>query len=228
MEILALIVLAFTPAAFWLWLVYLGDRCKPEPKLLVVRTFFFGMFVAVPVAIIGSLISPTDLDITEPLSLPAAIYVAFVVAGFVEELGKFLVVRLSIYRSKYFDEPVDGLVYGAAAALGFATLENIGYMLTFGWQVILVRGVFSTVAHVLLAGLWGYPLALYKTGYVKNVGIVWAGLIASMIAHGIFNLLLFTQDWYTILVIPFFIILGVAFFLLMRHGNKTCPYTKYS
>lgn len=228
MELLTLLVLAFAPGAFWLWVIYLGDRCKPEPKLLIIRTFFFGMFIALPVALIGSLISPPDLDLTEPLPFPTAVYVAFVVAGVVEELGKFLVVRLSIYRSRYFDEPVDGLVYGAAAALGFASLENVGYMLIFGWQVILLRGVFSTVAHVLFAGLWGYPLALYKTGRIKNVGIVWAGLIAAMIAHGLFNLLLFMQTWHALLVIPFFILLIIIFIIMFRHGNKVCPYTKYS
>jgi len=227
-EILILLVLAFAPAAFWLGLVYLGDRCKPEPKLLIFRTFFLGMLVSIPVAIIGSLISPPNLDLTEPLPLGTAVYVAFVVAGVVEELGKFLVLRLTVYRSRYFDEPVDGLVYAAAAALGFATLENIGYMITFGLEVILVRGIFSTVAHVLFGGLWGYPLALYKTGRIKNAGLVWAGLVGAMIAHGIFNLLLFSQDWYTLLVIPFFLILAAVFFILFRHANRICPYTKYA
>ncbi len=228
MEILTLLVLAFTPGIFWLWIVYLGDRCRPEPKLLVIRTFFLGMLVAIPVATITFLISPPGLDFTEPLPLTTALYVAFVVAGLVEEVGKFAIVRLSVFRSQHFDEPVDGLVYGAASALGFATMENIGYMITFGWQVILPRGVFSTLAHVFFAALWGYPLALYKTGRLKSGRWVWAGLVSSMIAHGMFNLLLFSGDRYTLMVIPFFFALGFVFLMLFRHANRICPYSKYS
>ena len=59
------------------------------------------------------------------LSLGETAYLAFIVAGFTEELFKFLVVRTTIYKSPYFDEPIDGLVYSSAAALGFASLENI-------------------------------------------------------------------------------------------------------
>lgn len=59
--------------------------------------------------------------------------------GPAEELGKFAVVRLIPYRSLYFDESKDGLVYGAASSLGFASLENLVYMLTIGPEVLIVH-----------------------------------------------------------------------------------------
>ena len=70
------------------------------------------------------------------------------VVGPVEEFSKFAVVRLKAYRSLYFDEPMDGLVYAAAASLGFASLENVLYVVDFGPEVMIVRAPVSTVAHL--------------------------------------------------------------------------------
>ena len=65
MQLLIVVVLAFAPGIFWLWLVYRGDRYRPEPRSLVVRTFLWGMVVAIPVATLESFhkrIDPTDAE----------------------------------------------------------------------------------------------------------------------------------------------------------------------
>jgi RsiW-degrading membrane proteinase PrsW (M82 family) len=191
LNILVIILVALAPCLFWLWLIYKWDKYMPEPKRLIIRIFLIGMAVAIPVALIEAFLYPGSLE--GSLSIPTAAYVAFFVAGVTEEVGKFLVVRWGVYKSKYFEEPSDGLVYSAAAALGFAALENIAYVLSFGWEVLLVRGLFSNLAHVLFSALWGYPLALTKLGILKNTRIRWWGLIAAIVAHGLFDFLLFTQ-----------------------------------
>ncbi|HEY40721.1 MAG TPA: PrsW family intramembrane metalloprotease, partial [Dehalococcoidia bacterium] len=102
MQLLIVVVLAFAPGIFWLWLVYRGDRYRPEPRSLVVRTFLWGMVVAIPVATLESfliwLASPdtffTGDDAT--FSLATAAYMSFVVAGLTEELGKYVVVRRTV------------------------------------------------------------------------------------------------------------------------------------
>ncbi len=222
MNILAIALLALAPCAFWLWMIYMWDKCKPHQKSLLIRTFFFGAGIAIPVAIIEAFLYPGSLQGT--LSISTAAYVAFFVAGVTEESGKFLVVRTSAYPSSHFDEPEDGLIYAAAAALGFAALENVVYLLSFGWQVILVRGLVSNLSHVLFASLWGYPLALAKLGIIKNKKVVWAGLVAAMVAHGAFDFLFFTSTIYTLFVIPLFIGMIVLFAFMMRHANRiaTC------
>ena len=53
----------------------------------------------------------------------------FFVVGSVEQLCKLGAVRLLAYRSLYFEEPMGGLVYGAGASLGFASLEHFFYVL---------------------------------------------------------------------------------------------------
>jgi len=225
LTLLIIILIAFAPGAFWLWIIYRGDKYKPEPKSLIVRVFFLGLAVALPVAIIESLLYPGSVQ--GNLSLPTAAYVAFVVAGITEETAKFLVVRLGVYNSPHFEEPADGLIYSATAALGFASIENVVYLLNFGWQVILVRGLFSNLAHVLFSSLWGYPLALTKLGKLKHGYWTWFGLVAAMIAHGVFDFLFFTGTAYTWLVIPFFIIMVIFFILMYRHANRISIYIQH-
>jgi protease PrsW len=222
LKIPAIILVALAPCVFWLWIIYKRDKYAPEPMSLIIRIFFFGMLIAVPVAAIEAFLYPASIQ--NNISLSTAFYLAFIVAGVTEEAGKFLVVRTGIYRSPHFEEPADGLVYAAAAALGFAALENIVYLLNFGWQVILVRGLFSNLAHVLFSSLWGYPLALTKLGMLKNKNWVWAGLLGAMVAHGIFDFLFFTNSIYTFLVIPFFIGMMVGYVLMFRHANLHSVY----
>ena len=80
------------------------------------------------------------------------------VVGPVEELCKFAAVRLGPYRSLYFDEPVDGLVYASAASLGFASLENLFYVLEYGPEVMIAPPL-STVGHLVF--VWGFALGQY-------------------------------------------------------------------
>ena len=226
MHYLIILVLAFAPGIFWLWLIYRADRYRPEPRFLVVRTFLWGMAVAIPIAILEGFLypSPGGLPDRGELSLGTIAYVAFVVAGLTEELGKFLVVRRTMFKSRFFDEPIDGIVYPAAAALGFASLENVAYLLGTGWETILLRGAFSVVAHVLFSAIWGYPLATSKGRYGRVRWFVWLWLAAAMAAHGVFDFLLFTQAWYSLLVIPLFIGGVVIFIMVIRHANRISQY----
>jgi protease PrsW len=221
LHILAIILVAFAPCIFWLWLIYKGDKYKPEPKGLIIRIFLLGLVISVPVAFIEVLLYPNASQ--APTSLSSAAYLAFVVAGFTEEGGKFLVVRWAIYRSPYFEEPLDGIEYSAAAALGFASLENVAYLISFGLEVILVRGLISNLAHVLFAVLWGYPMALGKLGIIRK-GWVWLGLFVAMVSHGLFDFLFFIESGYTFFVIPLFIGMAVIFILMLRHANRISPY----
>jgi RsiW-degrading membrane proteinase PrsW (M82 family)/DNA-directed RNA polymerase subunit RPC12/RpoP len=230
LQFFIIVILAFAPGIFWLWLVYRGDRYRPEPRHLVVRTFLWGMVVAIPVATLESfLIWLADPDVffsggSSTFSLATAAYMAFVVAGLTEELGKFVVVRRTVYLSPYFDEPMDGLIYSSAAALGFASLENFGYLLSFGWELILIRGPYSTLAHVLFAVMWGYPLGL---GKIREGGArrwVWFGLLGSMIAHGLFDFFLFTGGIYSLLSVPVFLASGALFIIMLRRARQLSPF----
>lgn len=230
MQFVVVLVLALAPAIFWLWMVYSRDRYRPEPRALVARTFLLGAVAVIPVAAVEAALIYTatggfDITAIEGASLGMIAYVSFVVAGATEEIGKFAVVRTTIYRSPYFDEPMDGLVYGAAAALGFATLENLAYALTFGWEVILIRGPFTTLAHVLFSALWAYPLGTSKINPTRGAqGRVLAGLLAAIAAHGLFDFLVLSQNAYSLLAIPLFLAGGGLFALMLRRAKRLSPY----
>jgi protease PrsW len=212
-------VLAFTPGLFWLWIAYRWDKYQPEPRWLVIRTFLLGMAVVIPVALIETLMGfagPGDAN----ASLSSMAYEAFIIAGVTEELAKFLVVYFSIYKNPHFDESTDGIVYASAAALGFASLENLFYMISFGWEVIALRAFISTLGHLLFSVIWGYPLALRKIKRQGASALMVLGLVGAMLAHGFYDFVLFTQSWFTFLVIPIMIGLIVALVLMIRHSRK--------
>lgn len=220
--ILIIILVATAPCLFWLWIIYRADKYKPEPRALIVRVFLSGLVIALPVAFLETLLYPGSIQ--NGLSASTAAYVSFIVAGLTEETAKFLVVRTGVYRSPHFEEPSDGLVYAAAVALGFASFENIFYLISYGWQTILVRGLFSNLAHVLFSALWGYPLALTRLGNLKHRYLTWVGLGAAVLSHGIFDFLFFTDSLFTYLVIPLFLAMLVLFILMMKHANRISPY----
>ena len=185
MQFAAFALIAFAPGAFWLWFFLRKDVYRPEPKRLLAATFFLGVASAIPAVLIEYMfIADSDF---ESMAFGAMAANMLFIVGPVEEFSKFLAVRLGAYRSLHFDEPGDGLVYAAAASLGFASIENLGYVLAFGPAVMIVRAPVSTAAHVVFGGFWGYALGRSAGGARGGFWIVAGGLLAASIAHGMFN-----------------------------------------
>lgn len=187
MDVLLLFAAGFAPGVFWLWYFYRKDKYEPEPQRLVLRTAGFGVLAAVPVAIVG-----------EPFN-ELFFVAAVIVAPIIEELAKFAVVRFTIYNNREFNEPMDGIVYAAAAALGFASIENVGYIahqyshegLLSASSTFVFRALLSVPGHVLFSSLWGYALgrAKFQPRELRARTIV-LGLLLSMLGHALFNLFL--------------------------------------
>jgi len=115
-DIIPVVILSIAPGIFWLWYFYKRNTLEPEPKALVAQVFFFGMICLAPAALIEQPFRPYPFVQT------------VIVAPIVEELIKFLLVYLWIARRTDFNEPMDGIVYASAAALGFASAENALYI----------------------------------------------------------------------------------------------------
>lgn len=195
MHPLGYLILGFAPGLFWLWVTVSGNRQRPDPTALVVRTFLLGIAVALPIVLLEEVVGG-DLSMRPNMPVAEAAILAFVVAGLVEEFGKFLVVRLSLYDSPYFDEPLRGLVYASASALGFASIENVGYMLTYGPEVIAPRALLSTLGHVFFASLWGYGLGADRQAQLQGKpsrGYAALGLFGGIAAHGAYDFGIFVE-----------------------------------
>lgn len=172
---LDLIVLAIAPAVFIFLYIYAKDRYDREPLHLVLYIFLLGALSVIPIVII-------ELPFTD------TIFSSAVVAPVVEEAGKFLVVYLFIWRHREFNEPVDGIIYAMAAALGFATIENIFYVIEGGYTIGVMRAVLSVPGHVIFSCLWGAALGIAKFRPEKErAGIILTGLLGAMALHAIFN-----------------------------------------
>ena len=148
MFFVGILLVSFTPGLFWLWFYLRKDSHQPAPRKLIALTFGLGCLATIPAAIIEYVVLGESF-LEERAGVAAVAPGMLLVVGPVEEISKFLAVRLKAYRSLYFDEPIDGLVYAAAASLGFASLENLFYVLEFGPEVMLVRAPISTLAHLV-------------------------------------------------------------------------------
>ena len=218
-------ILAFAPGIFWLWFFVRGRSYRPKPRLLLALTFFFGMLSTIPAALLEfAFLNESDVEPGADLAT-AATAMLFVV-GPVEELSKFMAVRLGPFRSLYFDEPRDGLVYAAAASLGFASLENLVYILSFGPAVMILRAPISTLAHVIFGSFWGYALGIQtqegRTG--RRFWLV-AGLAVAATAHGAFNILVLTLPAGGVLLSLLLVALGLWWVLnRFRWAQRVSPF----
>lgn len=204
MTLPVLLVLALAPALFWFWFFARQDK-HPEPASVLLRVFFWGMLMVIPASLL-------ELSIEAFLGST----VMFALVGLIEEGFKFLAAS-GIAKNKHFDEPIDGLIYATAAALGFATLENVGYMVQGGVALIVVRGPISTLGHILFSLTWGYAMSLRRFRNARNV--LRRGWLLGALLHSIFNGILLSSgvigiEW---LVIPFAGILVVMWQLARRY-----------
>jgi RsiW-degrading membrane proteinase PrsW (M82 family) len=189
MDLAYLVVLGFAPALFWVWYFYMRDRCRSESPAWMLWLFILGMAAIPPVALIEhafhSLVSST-------------LFINVLVAPIVEELAKFSVVYLTVYRGRRLHDPLDGIVYSTTAALGFAALENFFYvfgayqeLLVLPLELSIVRALLSVPAHALISSMWGYSLGqAVVVPHEAKRPIILQGLMVAMIFHALFNLLL--------------------------------------
>jgi RsiW-degrading membrane proteinase PrsW (M82 family) len=162
-------IMAGIPAVFWLGFFYLMDRHEPEPKQLVAGVCVLGALIAAPLAdfVQSQAVPPVALAVhgLSPFSLDRVLH-AVLVVGLSQEMCKYAVVRYTIYMSREFDEPMDGIVYMMACGTGFAVWVNYHRLSGQNHEVYLSIGaaqaVVTTLAHASFAGLLGYVLGRAK------------------------------------------------------------------
>jgi protease PrsW len=204
--------IAIAPGIALALIIYLTDWHEREPLRLLIKLFAIGFISAIPTAIIEQ-----GLLMLNPFTgILAIAFIAFLVAGFTEELVKrHLVIRYALNRVE-FDERLDGIIYAVFIALGFATAENINYVV-FAFAsnpyVGIYRGLISVPAHMLFAITMGYYISLSKFSIETGLKRAYLrkALIMPFLLHGIFDFILMAQmDIVLIAFIPFIIYLWVT------------------
>ena len=181
---LVIFAVAFSLIVALLWLRWFRkkDKYEKEPERLIFLAFFAGVLATVPSVLLESFLRLHDQGSTVMLR---DLFLSFLWVGIVEEFFKYLAVRLTVYRSKQFNEVMDGMVYMVSAALGFAATENVGYMLGFGYSVGFPRAILSYLAHISFSAILGYYMAKAKIEGSKNW--LWVGFIFAISLHCLYN-----------------------------------------
>src|SRR5215831_5597124 len=187
------IVVGTAPSLFLLSFFYLKDRYEREPLRHILVAFALGAYAMI--AAHGMATALADRISAEWLALggePARLFDAFVLSGLVEECAKWVVVMAAVYHWDEFDEPLDGVVYGVAVSLGFATVENILYLVGRGLGVAWGRALFAVPAHALFGGTMGYYAGRAKfDGAAARIGAVRRDhllcLLLPVAFHGTYN-----------------------------------------
>lgn len=218
-----LLGLTILPVFLLMLFIYFQDKYQKEPIKTLVKAFFGGMLAIVFTTVIVFIIDMTLGRI--PILSNTVFYDAFLTAGIPEELCKFLIFMMFIWRDKNFDEYFDGIVYACFIGLGFACLENCMYVggQVFGVSVLsgfvtsILRGVLSVPGHFLFGVILGYFLSMAKFKPEKKAKYIWTGLLLAMLAHGLFDWLLMVTDYLstglTILVYALFILGDVGLWI---------------
>jgi protease PrsW len=184
MGALTLLAFAIAPGICIAIFIYLKDKHEREPIGLLVKSFFYGMGSVVVTLLISyplSLVVPID---EQNLSQQAVH--AFIIVALVEEFSKYIFVRGILFRNPNFNEPFDGIVYSVMVSMGFATLENVMYVVEGGWGVAVLRMFTAVPAHASFAVLMGYYLGLSKFVHHKS-HYGWYGLGIATLFHGAYD-----------------------------------------
>ncbi|MDZ7650988.1 MAG: PrsW family glutamic-type intramembrane protease [Cytophagales bacterium] len=188
MDILILLALALAPGVAIGVYIYLKDHHEREPVGLLIRSFFFGLLSIFVTLLISQVIG---LFVTiDETSLSDQAVSAFLIVALVEEFSKFIFVRGILYNNKHFNEPFDGIVYSVMVGMGFATFENILYVVDGGIGTALLRMLTAVPAHATFAVLMGYYLGKAKFEHKKSYYALHALGVATLF-HGAYDYCLF-------------------------------------
>ncbi|MFT3942819.1 MAG: PrsW family intramembrane metalloprotease [Ancrocorticia sp.] len=191
---LMLAILALVPVALVLWVIRWIDQWEPEPVGLYLVAFGWGAGVSALMAIIGNFAfesavsSMSRLDDYQQATLPVVVG-----APLIEEAVKGLGVLLLFFAfARYFNGPVDGLVYGMLIGLGFAFTENIFYFGQFYDELAAVfraRAIESPFVHPFCTALTGMfvGMATNRSSSLAVVPLAIAGYSCAVFLHGLHN-----------------------------------------
>src|ERR1700722_2092951 len=110
----AIVAAAIAPPLLLLWLVVIADS-RPEPARVVLGAVFFGV-LSTMVAVVVELGLQKLIPLVHNPWL-AAYQGALLFAAIPGEALKFSIIAVLALRARDFDEPMDGVVYGAAVGL---------------------------------------------------------------------------------------------------------------
>ena len=204
------LLITIVPSILILLYFFLSDKFK-EPKGSIALVFFLGICICLPAGYINSFMENNFKDIFSERLL-----FSFLGPAWCEELLKFIILYYVVLKRSEFNEPMDGIVYGVAVSLGFATLENYEYVFIFAekWEIepytmAILRSYSAVPMHGLLGCVMGFYFGMYS--FTANKKYLILCLLIPFIIHGLYNFLNYPYH---------FMILGVlTIYTVILHSN---------
>jgi len=224
------IVFGILPSLIWLNF-YLRRDVGPEPKLMILKIFCYGMLATIPAIFLETAIFGEFSKLNFSSSVIFILNV-FLGVALVEESLKFLMVKFGVLKNPEFDEPIDAMIYMITAALGFAAGENILILVPLKYHlfseifdVSLLRFLGATFLHALSSGICGFfiglsffntpegkPLASYGAGK-RRWKLISLGLFLAILLHGFYNFSIMKGEGSLKILIPLLLLLTSAIFV---------------
>lgn len=184
------LLITVIPSLAILFYFILSDKFK-EPKRVIIEVFLLGVMITIPAGYLNDLIIKT-FENGDPIN--DALLGGFFAGGLTEEILKFSILYYFVLRKHEFNEPMDGIVYGVAASLGFATLENLYYVYYYAeglgitsLELAQARAWTAVPMHGLNGCVMGFYFGLFAfRGDRKYLGYA---LVVPYIFHGAYNFL---------------------------------------
>ena len=194
---LLLIIAAVLPAAVLMWRVYRADRLEHESLKLSRRLCYLLGFAVAEDTVLYNVIT----------------YLGIV--AFAEEGTKYWMLRRRTWRSEEFNCRFDGVVYAVFVSLGFAVLENVCYVLIFGFRTALLRAATAVPGHASFGVFMGVFYALAKKNEIRSNASASAfyrvlAVLLPALLHGLYDYIAVQASFYSTWVFVGFIIVLFA------------------
>lgn len=193
-----ILVPALLPVFLILRYVYTLDKVEREPIGFVLKVLLWGAIFSIPCAGAERFMTNIINQLYNPETIEYAFIENTVGVALIEELSKWLVIMIIVWKNPNFDYRYDGVVYAVTASLGFAALENVLYVVTYGSGVSIGRALFAIPGHTTFGVFMGYFMSRGKSAWLhkREIGVFFCkmlALIIPMFIHGIYDFLLSDQ-----------------------------------
>lgn len=214
------------PPLYLLWKVYQYDRIEKEPPRLLLTVFLLGMASTLPAGILETIgqVVLTSVFHLNPETGAGGVPVFnlvfyFLVVGGAEELVKYYAMKIPTWRSRDFDYVFDGVVYGVTSALGFATLENILYVMDSGLLTAGVRAWTAIPLHCITGIFMGHFYGIARAADVWNDAAVRRkmtrrSILLPLLIHGAYDFIATSEN--EILTLFFFVYILILDVVALR------------
>ena len=203
-----------------LFFVY-SDKFK-EPTGEIIKVFIFGILITIPAYIFNTLLMDFWYNNTKASQ---GLISSFLTAAPVEEGLKLTILYFFVYKMKDFNEPIDGIVYGVTASLGFATLENIYYVYlladnfqTSSMALAVVRSFSAVPAHAVFGIFMGYFFMKYS--FIKKGENLFFAFMIPFVLHGCYNLFVASNFFVAMSLIVISWIIALRIFSRLKKTQK--------